>query len=253
MRVALLQLALNRKSRAATIQSLLAGIRLAAEAAPAPDLLVLPGACDTGGAATGRDPGEAPRQSVKETIAAQAREWGVFIAAGLHKRAVGGLRPWAVLFDPDGDVVAQDSGALRSAQAEPDAAIEIWSSAVGNLGVVEPSARTIGQGLAAARGAFLAVPARIADLTGGPASLLASTDKSLPAEDGIYWGVVVPADRNALVQGGRPVTTFLRGPEGSIIALADTAEETIVHADVQLAPVTPEGVKNVCLRGRQAD
>ena len=47
MRVALLQIRQDAKSRAASIQSMIAAIDKAARRAQAPDLLILPGACDT--------------------------------------------------------------------------------------------------------------------------------------------------------------------------------------------------------------
>lgn len=46
-------------------------------------------------------------QSFSESLAARAREWGIFIAAGLHRARHGGVAEGAALFDPDGDVVLE--------------------------------------------------------------------------------------------------------------------------------------------------
>ena len=53
MKVALLQIRLEPKSPAANLQRLNEAIERAARVDPAPDLLVLPGACDTGGGQAG--------------------------------------------------------------------------------------------------------------------------------------------------------------------------------------------------------
>ena len=81
-----MQLRFAPQSRAANAQRLIAAIERASEADPAPDLIVLPGACDTGGVRLGSDWNEATLQGIAETLAWKAREWGVFIAAGLHRR-----------------------------------------------------------------------------------------------------------------------------------------------------------------------
>lgn len=134
MRVALLQIRLETKSPAANIQRLNEAIERAAGVDPAPDLLVLPGACDTGGATSGRRWHDASLECAKENIAWKAREWGVFVAAGLHVRRGDTLQACALLFDPDGDVVACS---VAPARAESIMPAEPWPSAVGELAVLE--------------------------------------------------------------------------------------------------------------------
>ena len=89
------------------MQRLNEALERAAGVDPAPDLLVLPGACDTGGATSGRRWPNASLECARENIAWKAREWGVFVAAGLHVRRGDTLQACALLFDPDGDVVAR--------------------------------------------------------------------------------------------------------------------------------------------------
>ena len=104
MRVALLQLAIKASGRSANLTRVLRGFVAAVEAVPAPDLVVLPGCCD-GLRARGVTP--AMVQSFTESIAAAAREWGVYVAAGsLRAGSDAQLVDAARLFDPDGDVVA---------------------------------------------------------------------------------------------------------------------------------------------------
>lgn len=134
MRVALLQIRLEPKSPAGNIQRLNAAIERAARADPAPDLLVVPGACDTGGATSTRRWHDASLECAKENIAWKAREWGIFIAAGLHLRRGDTLQRCALLFDPDGDVVARS---VAPAEAEAIMPAEPWPSVVGELAVLE--------------------------------------------------------------------------------------------------------------------
>ena len=107
MRVSLLQVRLNSRSPALNLQALSAAVDRAGAGRPGPDLLVLPGACDTGGAPLSGAHHAASLECVKELIAWKAREWGVFIAAGLHRRSGEDSAPHGVIFDPDGDIVAR--------------------------------------------------------------------------------------------------------------------------------------------------
>jgi len=110
MRIALLQIRLNHKSRASNLQTLKRAIDAAASITDAPDLIVLPGACDNGGSASSRGCSRSALEGVREGLAWLAREWGVYIAAGLHAEHEAVWEPCAVLLDPDGDVVAASGG-----------------------------------------------------------------------------------------------------------------------------------------------
>ncbi len=150
MRVALLQISLNGGSQSANLQHVLGAIDRAAGATPPPDVLVLPGACDTGGedatgslsarVAEGRqalagkppvapnDPPVAPNQGTTpaqracflESVASKACEWGVFVAIGIHTQEQDAVLPTAVLIDPDGDVVVSAIAASDAAAGRDD-------------------------------------------------------------------------------------------------------------------------------------
>jgi predicted amidohydrolase len=111
MRIALLQLRVSRRGRSANLAHVLGRVIAAAEAVPAPDLLVLPACCDgvDGGEVT-----EAMAQGFGESLAAAAREWGVFLAAGALRAVDGKVCEQGRLYDPDGDVIAWGPGSAES-------------------------------------------------------------------------------------------------------------------------------------------
>ncbi|MHC4697101.1 MAG: hypothetical protein ACYTFA_10190 [Planctomycetota bacterium] len=243
MRVALLQLPLDSKSPAANIQGLIAGIHRAANTTPPPDLLVLPGSCDTGGVVPSRRLAESSLQSVREMIAWQARDWGVYIAAGLHCRRGSAVVPWAVLFDPDGDLVVQDPA--QAADTDRPAQIGTWQTAVGTLGVVEPS---VGGALAERQaaiedGAFIAMPIR-PDAGGvrerGQGAVVSPLAGVLRGGTGAFWGVAAPAGYNSTSWDEQGRGTFVCDPKGNIIASVENGEEAIVHAEISLVSAVPK-------------
>jgi len=105
MKVAVAQVELHAGQRSRNLGSVIRAVVQASEHEPAPDLIVLPGACDFGsaGADTGRVT-PAMCQGFVETLGALAREWGVWIAAGHTTLMTTGTVSSAVLLDPDGDV-----------------------------------------------------------------------------------------------------------------------------------------------------
>lgn len=257
MKIALLQTGLDAKSRAANIQGLIAAIHRAVETSPAPDLLVLPGACDTGGAAAAASSSRATCQSVRGMIALKAREWGVYIAAGLHVRHGQSWVPSTFLFDPDGDDVAvagPSTGDDAGSASEP----AFWPCALGRIGVCEPPVSSLptGADLPGEEGAFIALSttlvARGRPHAVGEANLIALRDHP-SARAGAHWGVVVPARvrKKPADKGG--LTSFACGPEGTPLAVADTPAETILYADVPLAPALPAAETGQADRGGRAD
>ena len=256
MRIALVQLRLEAKSRAANIQGLGAAIDRAAQVRPAPDLVVLPGACDTGGGTFGRGHTPATLTGVGETIAWKAREWGVFIAAGLHCRRGESIVASAVLFDPDGDVVACGVGPVASEGGSPAAPLELWSCALGDLGVLEPSGRPLFGGAPnfGGRGALVAVPVH-----GATAALRRRTAAAAEAvrHDAAFrgeaWWAVTSAAGAGPATSAEGATTFLCDPGGHLAAWADTSEETIIHAEVPLTPAPVTARAHSTTRDDQAD
>ena len=241
MIVALVQLRLNARSRAANVQGLTTGIERAAQANPAPDLLVLPGACDTGGAAPGSDWSQAGVDGIAQTIAWKAREWGVFIAAGLYHRSGEGITPHAVIFDPDGDIVAR-SGAWGSPEEQQAVGpVELWSSAVGSMGVVTPQVDASWASYVPEEnpGLFLAFPLGPAATTGQRRArevFLSALGQGPPATGGAYWGVVAAATPAASPEGTGP-RTFACGPDGRVLVSAAGPTEEILYAEIPLVPV----------------
>ncbi len=110
MIVAITQVNLTTGHRSQNISNLISVITEAAEYTDAPDLIVLPNLYEANSI------GSAPHLSTKamcqaftETLASQAREWGVWIAAGHVASCSLGCCPSLTLFDPDGDKYGQRS------------------------------------------------------------------------------------------------------------------------------------------------
>lgn len=107
MRIALVQMRIDRKSRASNLSRALRWIDRACAEDPAPDLVVLPAGCD--GAAFG--PGEPPvsvamAQGFSQSVALKAKEWGTYIALGFHQPPGQPCDSLGALYDPDGDAIA---------------------------------------------------------------------------------------------------------------------------------------------------
>ncbi len=115
MRITLLQLAVRPSGRSANLSHVFRHLVGAAESDPPPDLVVLPAACD-GAQREGVTPGMA--QAFSESIAAAAREWGIYVAAGALGVEDQRMLDKACLYDPDGDVIAWGTGAPGPALAE---------------------------------------------------------------------------------------------------------------------------------------
>ncbi len=105
MRLAVVQLWIDPKNRARTLQAALRAIDAAAETDPAPDLVVLPAFA---GVSTAARIGEGFIERLHgQTTAAcgfHARSWGIFLVLGMAEQ--GSAKPYltAVLIDRDGDI-----------------------------------------------------------------------------------------------------------------------------------------------------
>ena len=245
MRLALLQIRQNAKSRADNIQGMIAAIERAGGTAPAPDLLILPGACDTGGEPARSGLTEAALQAVSETIAFKAREWGVYIAAGLHLWLPDAPHPCAVLFDPDGDRIAWSAGPTSIEPRGTPGSTQVWPSAIGALGVISapPAMPAENQGVVALRGALIAWPHGSPDVARRRRK--AKTEVAMPGNAsfprcGAYWGVVSAAVVGPCGETADGPVTYVCGPDGRLLASAEHTDETIVFAEVPLEPASPE-------------
>ncbi len=107
MRIALLQMRIDRASRAANLAHAVRLIDLACAAEPSPDLIVLPSGCDGTGAVKPVAITPAMSETFGQSIAAKAREWGVYVASGFGRFIGGECVVGAALFDPDGDAVVR--------------------------------------------------------------------------------------------------------------------------------------------------
>ncbi len=100
-----MQIGVRTDSRSANLTHVLGHVVGAAETEPAaPDLLVLPAGCD-GPVSPGLS--EAMVQGFAESLAAVAREWGLYVAAGLLEPAGDGFGEAGRLIDPDGDALVR--------------------------------------------------------------------------------------------------------------------------------------------------
>ncbi len=105
MRIAVIQLAARREPRTTIFQRALQAIDTAAEANPAPDLVLLPAFSDV--PAILREDRFITEQSAGPTVAAcglRARQWGIFVALGIAES--GSEKPYAttILIDRDSDL-----------------------------------------------------------------------------------------------------------------------------------------------------
>jgi predicted amidohydrolase len=242
MRVALLQVQLDPKSGATNVQRINAAIDRAAGADPPPDLLVLPGGCDTGGAAPGRAWPAAALESVKANIALKAREWGLYVAAGSHVVRDESLLPCALLFDADGDLAMGSVGAASSQDVGGLMVIDPWDSGVGRLAVLEPTSAARLADLLPDGGSDVLVAVPLSpSLTGKHRRVVDAAITSLrdKADMGgnAYWAVVATASGEGSPDRGDGPRTFLRAPDGGILASADSTGEAVVCVDVPLTPV----------------
>ena len=108
MRVALLQIRVGAPSFSANLTHVLRQVVGAVDSESPPDLVVLPAGCD---GPVCPDLSAAMVQGFAESLAAVAREWGVYLAAGLLQPDGDGFAEAARVYDPDGDVVLCSAGA----------------------------------------------------------------------------------------------------------------------------------------------
>lgn len=141
MRLAIVQLRIDPKNRARTLQSALRAIDAAAETDPAPDLVVLPAFAGVSYAASGR--AEFIERLHGQTTAAcgfHARNWGIFLALGMAEQ--GSVKPFltAVLIDRDGDIrLGQRQVSCANAERSEFAAGDGWRTVdvlLGRIGLL---------------------------------------------------------------------------------------------------------------------
>lgn len=236
MRVALIQILFAPSSRSATIQHLLAVVDRAAAATPAPDVLLLPSGCDNRGEIATHQLETGYVHGVRASLAYKAREWGVFLAAGLHVRAGGALHHAACLFDPDGDLAAIHTTESWGAEAGKEWTINVVPSGAGALAVIEsgsdvdfklaPSSRYI-------RSICLLCPStrKIEN------RLATGTNCTVGADVDVYRAVVFPAADSSPARGAASALSLVTDHTGHVIARTESTDETIVYANVPIKPI----------------
>lgn len=239
MKVALVQVQLDPRCRAANVQAISRAIDRAGRTETGLDLLVLPDDCDTGGASPERMHYASTREGIRALLAFKAREWGVYIAAGLHERTEEGYRRCSVLYDPDGHVVA---AAAASGEEEDRTAgcMVYWPTPVGMLGVCVTQAGAVCRvPFRTAGGALVALP-----LAPSSSGRFRRADEkqveSILNDPGVrgdaYWAIVSPAGLEDNSLANWPGGSFVCAPNGRVIKATSTTDESVLVARVDLAP-----------------
>lgn len=257
MIVGLLHIELEPQSGAGNMQRILRAIEEGARVDPAPDLLVLPGACDTGGVPIDRAFPEARLLGLREGIAAKAKEWGIFIAAGLHERVEGDYGLSAVMFDPDGDLICRAGD--PTLDVNPLEPVPVQTSTVaGDFGVFEPSASAPLEGAFTVepRGAFVALPlglSKLAKMRRVGESNLEAIRNVRSARGGAHWGVVRAFKPGQGEAATKRVGAFVCDPEGKVLASAPCGEPCQLFAEVAIEPAAADENETKGEGGRRAD
>ncbi len=239
MRLALLQTTLNARSRAGNVQGLIAAFHAAVDRDPAPDVVALPMNCDTGGGVLSRAFPEACLTMVRETLAALAREWGVYCVAGLHIRRGVAWHRDTVLLDADGDLCAASGEAVSDDGLGGGGA---WcSTGFGHIVLSAPESPPGGEAATAHgspadtqrafAGARLVVSAWSA--TASPARrrrLDEWRDAVEPSADGAYRAIVVAAGDDG--SGGGGLRSGVWAPDGRVLALAADGGPVALHVEL---------------------
>ena len=239
MRVAVVQLVVKVGHRATTLQRALAAFDRAAEADPAPDLILLPAFCDVAELTRGdKDVGERLEGPTLAAIAHRARQWGVFASFGLVERSANRLAVCSVLLDHDGDLVAVRRGELAGAKQMGSSGVEMRNTAIGavglmNAGDVFQAADATGDATGQAEllicpGCLLLAggkgPARGAEVTGK----IVATAKRF----GAHFAVADVSTEAEGASGGVAGTSMIVAPDGAIVC-REAGE--IMFADVPVA------------------
>lgn len=248
MRLALAHLVFDPRSSARGLQTVLDGIGRALRGDAPPDVVILPGGCDFRGQCPPRDASEAALSAVREAIALSAREWGVYIAAGLHRWSGSGYEPLTALFDRDGDLVLGLPDELAASSG--------WTCLhygdAGDIGCYDPLADgdTPASLDVAARGALIVscLPA-----FGGQRDRRIVEERlaaiPVPARGGtVVWAVCRPGQEDR----DDPCSFVMRG-DGTRLCEAGGRQESILFVDLPIAPASAQEREALAALRDQAD
>lgn len=255
MRVTLVQMRIETGSRSANLTRALRWIERAAEADPAPDLIVLPECCDFGWLADGLvGLAEPDGGTFVESLAAGARELGVWLAAGYTDRRDDCVFNAAALIDPDGDVVLRHRKInlidVEQGSYAPGEELRTRRTPLGRLALticadswIPCITRT-----AAAMGAKVVVsPCAWACQRGREAANLKhirSMYADRARESNVYLlganavGVVAQGPWKGRIVHGN---SLVYGPGGAPLACGPTNEEGLIEADIVPAAISSGG------------
>lgn len=244
MRVALVQLEIENNGGAAGLQALIAAIDRAASGDREPDVVVLPGGCDAGGRLA--TPLVAGRFSTfSETIGWKAREWGVYVVAGLHANVGGKARALSFLFDPDGDIVLR-SGLDQTGREKESGGGRWHRSPVGWIGILDPQADVskISSPDTPKENGLIAISSFLGRRS---AKMDSKASKGTPVKGSqfpgpaAYQGVAGWTGGSGIGAVSADAQTLVRAPNGTLVAAADSAEDAVVHVDIELEPYANMG------------
>lgn len=256
MRIAVVQLPVQRASRTAAFQAALAAIDAAADTDPAPDLVLLPAFGDVLDVLAGDTP---PCENVHGQTTAgcghRARTWGIFVALGMAAR--GPERPYltSVLMDRDGDIrLAQRQVSLDKSASEVFGAGSGHETADILLGRM---ALLAGDDLFDAE-AWDAVVANGAQVVLGSACWAAPPSNGKNSESvrsriaeqakrcGLWCAVADVTTGSAGTAPYVPGQSAIFSDKGQIVAAADAGAAATLRLDIPLAdrPVAREGAED---------
>lgn len=242
MKVAVVQLVVRPGHRATTLQRALAAFDRAAEADPAPDLILLPAFCDVVELSRGdQEVGERLEGPTLAAIAHRARQWGVFASFGLVERSANRFAECSALLDHDGDLVAvkrcEHAGA-RQQGLSCASGLEIRNTAIGavglmNAGDVCQAAEVHGE--ASGQADLLICPGCFLSAGGKGAGRGAELTEKIVATAKRFGAHIAVADVSTEADGassGIAGTSMIVAPDGAIVC-REAGE--IMYGDVPVA------------------
>jgi predicted amidohydrolase len=247
MKVAVVQLVVRLGHRATTLQRALAAFDRAAEADPAPDLVLLPAFSDVPELAWGETcVGERLEGPTVAAIAHRARQWGVFVCFGLAERIANRLAVCSALLDHDGDLVAVRRGELTGAKQPVTSCasgVDVRNTTIGAIGLLHAGDVCQAAGAsddASARAELLICPGCFLSAGGkGPARRVELTGKIVATAKrfGAHIAVADVSTEADGVSSGVTGTSMIVAPGGAIVC-GEAGE--IIYSDVPVALSGPK-------------
>jgi predicted amidohydrolase len=222
----MVQMDVAAMQRSANLSHVLRRLHAAAGQEPAPELVLLPGACDAGSLNVAAELLTEELSSVfVETIAERAQESGVYVAAGTLERDRTGIFHTVVLLDTDGDVLLKHRQIICDAErsvVQPGrdlAVVSVDDFPVGLLAGTDLECPSLASALSA-MGARLILVCAACPAAGNIAKLAAERAK----QAAVHLALCTTAK-----DGG---CSALFGPDGRSLVSATTRDEQILSAEV---------------------